>query len=275
MPLDSNKPKKCDTKTYAAIQEFTLMSDLFMSVVFGNRACTKVLIDTILQKDLEITELYTQYKISNLYGHSVILDIWARDKNDNIYNIEVQNADNGAVPERARYISSIIDARELKKDENWKKLPETYVIFITKNDVLKGGEPIYHIERGVVELRHKAFNDRQHIIYVNGEIQDETDLGRLMHDMNCKKAEDIFNRELSETVYHYKNDDEGVSYVCDVMEDYMKDYTRKAVTEAVSEAVVASIKNVMRNAGLTLDGAMDLLGVSAEDREMYTKLVKA
>ena len=42
-------------------------------------------------------------------------------------------------------------------------MPETYVIFITENDVLKGNLPLYHIERRIEELE-LAFGDESHII---------------------------------------------------------------------------------------------------------------
>ena len=45
-------------------------------------------------------------------------------------------------------------------------LTETYVIFITENDVLKSGLPIYHIDR-IVQETGEPFGDEAHIIYVN------------------------------------------------------------------------------------------------------------
>lgn len=39
----------------------------------------------------------------------------------------------------------------LNPSEDFEKLPESYVIFITRNDVLGGGLPIYHVERTIRE----------------------------------------------------------------------------------------------------------------------------
>ena len=41
-------------------------------------------------------------------------------------------------------------------------MPETYIIFITSNDVLKGGLPIYTIERTIQETG-ALFKDKAHI----------------------------------------------------------------------------------------------------------------
>lgn len=45
------------------------------------------------------------------------------------------------------------------------ELPESYVIFITRDDILGYGLPIYHIDRQIKEI-NIAFQDEAHIIYV-------------------------------------------------------------------------------------------------------------
>ena len=44
------------------------------------------------------------------------------------------------------------------------------------------------------------FTDYEHIVYVNSEIQNDTALGRLMHDFHCKKADDMYYEVLAERV---------------------------------------------------------------------------
>ena len=66
---------------------------------------------------------------------------------------------------------------------------------ITRNDILGYGLAIYHVERVILEV-DGFFGDGTHIIYVNSKIQEDTELGRLMHDFHCKKAEDMYSRIL-------------------------------------------------------------------------------
>lgn len=75
----------------------------------------------------------------------------AVDGNGKIYNIEIQRSNAGADRKRERYNSSIIDANILDVGKEYEKLPESYVIFITENDVLEKGKPIYHINRYIEE----------------------------------------------------------------------------------------------------------------------------
>ena len=53
--------------------------------------------------------------------------------------------------------------------DRYEQLPETYVIFITENDYFHSGCPLYHVERMIRELA-RPFEDRAHILYVNGPI---------------------------------------------------------------------------------------------------------
>ena len=77
----------------------------------------------------------------------------------------------------------MLDYHELEKSRDFKELPETFVIFITENDVLHGDEKIYHIDRFIRESE-KIFDDGTHIIYVNGSYKGEVGepLDDLIHD---------------------------------------------------------------------------------------------
>lgn len=53
------------------------------------------------------------------------------------------------------------------------------MIFITENDVIGRGKPLYRIERRIEDI-DELFDDGEHIIYVNGANKDSaTELGKL------------------------------------------------------------------------------------------------
>ena len=120
------------------IREFRLLDDDFMSKVFEDKKCARFLLQIILdRKDLDVREVHVQYDIKNLQGRSIRLDIMAMDENGRVYNIEIQRSNRGTNIKRARYNSSLLDANITEPGDNYEKLAETYVIFITENDVLK------------------------------------------------------------------------------------------------------------------------------------------
>lgn len=98
---------------------------------------------------------------------------------------------------------SLLDAKSLPKGEYFDKIPENYVIFITREDVLKGLLPIYHIHR-MIDENGSSFADGSHIIYVNAKIHNDTPLGMLMHDFCCKNPDDMHYKKLAEKIRYFK-----------------------------------------------------------------------
>lgn len=223
------------------IAKFRLFDDDFMSKVFEDDIeATEFLLRTILERDdLEVTESKGQVSVKNLRGRSVRLDIKAKDKDGKLYNVEVQRADKGARAKRARYYSAMLDANALlpgrrKKDnavplekegQDFDALPETYVIFITENDVHKGNLPLYHIERRIEELG-LAFGDESHIIYVNGSYRGNDAIGRLMHDFSCTDPDDMNSDILAGRARYLKNGDKGARQMSIIMEEFGQEERR-------------------------------------------------
>lgn len=200
------------------LRGFRLLDDDFMTKVFEDIPCAELLLRIILNdEDIHVLEVHSQRGIKNLQGRSVRLDILAVDSHGRVFNVEVQRSDKGAGAKRARYNSALIDANVTEPGDLYEALNETFVIFITENDVMKAGLPIYHIDR-VVKETGKLFKDEAHIIYVNSQIKDETKLGLLMHDFSCTDAKDMHNKVLADRVRYFKEDERGVAIMCREME---------------------------------------------------------
>ena len=248
------------------IQEFSLMDDTFMSKVFEDKECAELVLSVIIGKKLKVINVKTQYGIENLHGRSIRLDIRAVDENGNLYDIEIENDQKRATPKRGRFNISVMDADTLDKNEPWNNLPETYMIFITRDDVLGGNKPIYHIDRTIKELNHQLFGDEAHIIYVPSKMQDDTELGKLMHDFNCKDPSEMYNKTLAERTGYFKNSEEGVSAMCAIMEQVRLDGER--------EAIVNCIKRIIFNKNLSPEKAMEELYIPKEEQDIYIELLK-
>ena len=224
------------------IRNFRLMDDDFMSKVFEDKDCAEFLLRIILERDdLTVQEVHGQHDLKNLQGRSVRLDILAVDHANRTYNVEVQRSDHGAGAKRARYNSSLLDANLTEKGDKYDTLNETYVIFITENDVLQGGLPIYHINRMIEEMA-KPFGDEAHIIYVNAQIKDETALGKLMHDFSCTDPNQMNYPVLAQRVRYFKEDTKGVTNMCRAIEE-MREETAREATHAKAVAVAQKMLN--------------------------------
>ena len=232
-----------------------LIDDDFMAAVFEDPACAEFLLQIILKReDLKVREVHGQYSIKNLQGRSVRLDILAVDEQNRAYNIEVQRSDRGASEKRARYNSSLLDANLTYSGSSYDALNEAYIIFITENDVLKAGLPIYHIRR-MVEETGAVFNDQSHIVYVNSQIKDESALGKLMHDFFCTDAKDMFYPVLANRVQYFKQDAKGVATMCRAMEEMRNETVRERNIECALEMLADGMpyEKVAKYSKLTLE----------------------
>lgn len=211
------------------IKDFRLLDDDFMTKCFeANIEATELVLRIVLDKpDIKVEKIQTQYSMKNIKGRSLRLDIYATDSTGKKYNIEIQRADKGAGAKRARYNSSLIDSDILPAGFDVENLVETFVIFITENDVLGKNKPIYHIDRYIREAG-EYFNDGSHIIYVNASYKDDTDLGKLMHDFSVTNPDDMNFKVLATTTRYYKEDKEGIQAMCKIMEDMITDEKKNA-----------------------------------------------
>ena len=256
------KAKEKRAKIMEQIQQFRLFDDDFMTKCFeDNIECTELVLQIIMEKsDLKVTEARTQYTIKNLQGRSIRLDVDAVDSKGKKYNIEVQRADKGAGEKRARYNSSLIDANILLAGDDTKNLPETYVIFITENDVMEKNQPMYHIDRYIRETG-EYFKDGSHIIYVNGSYQDDSPLGLLMKDFNCKNPNDMYYKLLADRVRYFKEDEKGVGIMCKAVEELAKELYKEdkiEMVESMLELGVLTMEQIALVSKLTLEEVKEI-----------------
>lgn len=227
------------------IQSLRLLDDDFMNKVFEDKACAEFLLQIILERtDLTVQKVHSQHNLKNLQGRSVRLDILATDEAGRVYNIEVQRSDKGAGAKRARYNSSLIDANITEPGDNYENLNETYVIFITEHDVLKAGQPIYHIDRMIQET-NALFGDGSHILYVNAQIKDNSALGQLMHDFACTKAEEMHYPILAKRVRYFKEEQEGVATMSRIFEEIKREAAQEAARKTAREKSIQVARRML------------------------------
>ena len=240
------------------LRGFRLLDDDFLTKCFeGDTASIELVLQIVLEKsDLKVLDVRTQVFVENLLNRSVRLDILATDSTGAKLNVEVQRSDKGAGRKRARYNSSMMDANLLKKGEDFDKLPETWVIFITENDVMGKGLPLYPIERCFLGTGER-FEDGSHILYVNGAYRGDTPIGKLMHDFSCTDAADMYYGTLADRVRFFKESKEGIEIMCRAMED-MRNQTLK-------EGAINSAKRMLADGILTLEKIAEYAGLSLDE----------
>ena len=276
-------------KMLEKIQEFRPMDDDFLRVMLRDDLPLAQMMFRIIMKkdDLMLTSFHTQEDMKQIAGaRSICLDAYAVDGQERHYDLEIQRADDGANPHRARYHSSVLDVENLKPGEDFKKLPDTYVIFITEKDFFRSGEPLYVVDRMNRTMR-KPFGDGAHIIYVNGEYRGDDALGKLMHDFNCKKADEMHYDLMAEQTRYLKETKEGRAAMCKIMEDLCVESREKGREEGLrvgraeglseglsvgkEEGMLTALYSLVREGSLTKEKAASNARMSVDVFERKVK----
>ena len=245
------------------LRGFRPIDDTFMRCIYQDNIPLAEMTLRIITgiNDLVLTKGETQKDFKRLLGaRSICLDYHGVDKEGRQYDLEVQKADSGARPERARYHSAAMDIEALNANQLFEELPETYTIFVTENDIYGFGDGIYPIER-VIVTHEQLFNDRAHILYVNGAYRGNDPLGDLMHDFCCNDPDDMKNAMLAEASRYYKENPKGVEIMCKVIEEMREEVEERTMLNA--------IKNIMEGLKYTAQQAMELLKIPADDQPKY------
>ena len=249
------------------IERFRLMDDDFMSKCLEHAPeCIELILQIILgKKDLKVVKSQTEYPIKSLQGRGVRFDVFARDSKGREYDIEIQRADKGAEPKRARYNSALMDANALKRGEDFGKLRDTYVIFITENDVMGEGQELYSYLR-MEEHSGKRLRDGTHIIYVNGATRSETEIGKLVHDLWCRDAAEMYFDILRKQVSQFKNSEEGRHTMCRAIERIAERNKAEGIVEGEArgkrETMLATAKRMLKDGILALKDIARYSGLS-------------
>lgn len=234
------------------------IDDDFMRCLFKDNIPLAELVLRIItgKPDLVITGCQTQKDMKRLAGaRSICLDAYGTDAAGKRYDLEIQRADKGADPHRARYHSSVMDIENLDAGQEFSELPDTYTIFIVEKDFYGLGKPVYPIERMNL-LMGKPFEDGEHILYVNGEYRGTSDIGKLMHDFNCTNADDMNFELLAERTRYLKENPEGVSQMCKVIEDMLIEKQKEMMTETAKRMIAdgfLSLEKIAEYVGLPLE----------------------
>ena len=121
--------------------------------------------------EMEIVEILDprqeEYLKSSYDARGVRLDITVRDVRGRVFNIEMQLQDEKNIPKRMRYYSSTLDQTILKPGEDYSKLGDTVVMFITPFDPFGLGNYRYTFRNVCVENHELELGDGSSKIVLN------------------------------------------------------------------------------------------------------------
>ena len=244
----NNNAEEKHNKQLERIGRLRMLDDVFMTACLqDNIKAVEFIIQIIMDdKRIRIVEMRVQREIKNVYGRSVRLDVFAKDDKGKIYNLEFERSKDGADPRRSRFNGALIDGNAIPAGSTALDLPEVYVIIIAEKDISEYPHPLYHVDKTLRETG-EPYDDGMYPIFVNASyVNKDTELGRLMHDLSCTKASDMYYPILAEQVRYFKETEGGLQYMCKVLEEEREDGRAEGRIEGRKEAIEEMVLNALR-----------------------------
>lgn len=197
---------------------FNLLSNIFMSVALKDiPACQHVIRIITGIPDLIVREVRSQYRISKITAHDSILDILAEDGQGRLVNLEIQRKDTIDHARRTRFYAAMIDSECLEKGKGYHEMPDVHIIYISETDLWKAGKTVYNVEKKF-KGTDLPYNDGVYITYVNAEIDDGSNIAKLMDYFKTANPEDMSQGDLSERIHFLKCEEGGYQEMCEISE---------------------------------------------------------
>ena len=221
-------------------------------------------------KDLRIVTVNAQKEEGQLFARRGRFDVLAADEEGRYYEIEVQNTYSGVLPQRARFYSALLDYSLLRPSEDYRKLPESFVIIIMANNELKLDQTVAEYERR--DRNNRLLGDGSHIVFVNGESRGRGDeVEKLMHDFRCTEPEDMNYDFLRRPVEYYKRDRKGRNDMCDVIQELVNEERVSAKAEGRAEEKTAMVKEMLRKGTIPAKDIADISGLTISEVSALAK----
>ena len=136
-------------------------------------------------------------------ARSIRLDVYVRSDNETVFSIEMQVLNRGNLPRRSRYYQSLIDLQLLDKNVDYKKLNDSYVIFICPFDLFGTGRHKYTFKNFCAEEPKLELGDGTGKMFLNAKGTQEDVSGNLKAFLDYvagKKSDNDFVKRLDEEV---------------------------------------------------------------------------
>lgn len=237
-------------KTYeemhAFVAKFNIIdNEFFYQMAQDPKVCEEMIRIFLSKPDIKVIKAETEKFIRNIGNRSVQVDLLCEDSTGKHYQVEIQKADDDNHIKRVRYNASNIDTTIAEKGIDFADLPDLYMIYVTKNDFLKGNKTIYHVERRLAETGKLVYNGINEI-YINAKVYD----GSLLADfMKLIKKSNHYNDQrfpkTSNRLKYLKETNEGVNSVCELVEKYAQKREREYAEMQVKNRNISLAKEML------------------------------
>ncbi|MBO5488637.1 MAG: Rpn family recombination-promoting nuclease/putative transposase, partial [Eubacterium sp.] len=145
------------------------------------------------------------------FGKGIRLDIYVKDQDGNVYDLEMQMTNTKELELRSRYYHSEMDGYQIKAGQPYNELKNSIVIFICDFDMFKRNRSVYTFVNQCVEEKDLILEDKRKTLFVNisGErVGLSEELSVLLDYLKTSEPKDEFTKGLDEEVKSVRKDQE-------------------------------------------------------------------
>ena len=259
----------------AAARSMNLFSNLFMSVALEDRAACEHVLRILTGIDtLTVIDQKTQYRVSNVISRDVVFDVLAQDASGKLYNIEIQRADAIDHSRRVALYAAELITEFMRKGSPVDDTPEVYIFYLSETDLLCTNQCIDWVGKKLLKSG-LDYEDGIHIAFANAEVDDASDVAKLMQYFKKADPDDPSQGALSRRVFLMKREKEGEAIMCQISDKIFSEGKREGKMEGRLEGKIESIIDLTEAMHISDEQAMDVFKIDKSDRPLYANYVKA
>ena len=195
----------CHMRRHIDFDKIGITDDVMFCTVLSNSEDCREFLQRILGIEIEeIVVVGTQVSMkSNFHAKGVRLDVYAKDKKGNAYDIEMQTTKMRELPLRSRYYHSEMDSYQIAAGEKYGNLKHSIVIFVCNFDLFAKNRSVYTFESICCEDTEIHLQDKRKTIFINinGSREDvPEELAHLLDYLKTKTPTDGFTERLEQRV---------------------------------------------------------------------------
>ena len=207
-------------------------------------------------------------------GRGVRMDVYLKDDEDTVYNIEMQTAKIDNIPKRARYYQSMIDVELIERGSHYSDLNNSYVIFFMLQDPFENSAPIYTFENKCDEQPDLTLGDGTKKIFVNANgIRDilDYDMNAFLDYMCGKEPSSELTNKIEERIAQVKRNERWKGEFMTLYEHYQ---IERAEGEAIGieKGLAKAVDALISNKKFSLEDACKALNTTVEEYEKAKQL---
>ena len=236
------------------LQELTIKNSFMFAAVMCQGDNCKRFLEMVL--GIEIARVEVDKEKSMVYNpryKGVRLDVYAKDKDNTRYNVEMQAQSQEYLGKRARYYHSQIDMDMLTAGYEYSELPKGFVIFVCDFDPYGERKYLYEFESRCVQDLSMNMRDgrKTYFLSTKGENANEApkELVKFLEfvgselDESMTDFEDDYVKRLQISIKDIKLSREmEVRYM--TLEEMLKDEYKSGKAEGKAEAILLFLKRM-------------------------------